>query len=119
MLQQDKPDDFVIATGRMESVRKFIEIASLKLGWNKKDSNSGIIWEGEGLNEIGRRIDTNEIVIRVDKNYFRPSEVSELKGDSSKAFKKLGWEPTTTLEELITEMINHDKREAIRESQVK
>ena len=119
MLQQDKPDDFVIATGRMESVRKFIEIASLKLGWNKKDSNSGIIWEGEGLNEIGRRIDTNEIVIRVDKNYFRPSEVSELKGDSSKAFKKLGWEPTTTLEEIITEMINHDKEEAIRESQVK
>ncbi len=115
MLQQSEPEDFVIATGRMESVRKFIEIASLKLGWNKKNSKSGIYWEGEGLNEIGRRVDTNEIVIRVDKNYFRPSEVSELKGDSSKAFKKLGWEPTTTLEELITEMINHDKKEALRE----
>ena len=119
MLQQSEPEDFVIATGRMESVRKFIEIASLKLGWNKKNSKSGIYWEGEGLNEIGRRVDTNEIVIRVDKNYFRPSEVSELKGDSSKAFKKLGWEPTTTLEELITEMINHDKKEALRELQNK
>ena len=119
MLQQNEPEDFVIATGRMESVRKFIEITSLKLGWNKNNSNTGIIWEGKGLNEIGRRADNNKIVIRIDKNYFRPSEVSELKGDSSKAFKKLGWKPTTTLEELITEMVIHDKKEALRESQMK
>ena len=86
MLQQNAPDDFVIATGRMETVRKFIEICAIKLEWNKEDNGPGIIWEGKGLNEIGRRADTNEIVVRIDERYFRPAEVDELQGDSQKAF---------------------------------
>jgi len=110
MLQQEKPEDYVIATGRMETVRKFIEITSMQLGWNIDDKSSGIRWEGKGLNEIGRRADTNEIVIRVDPKYFRPTEVDELKGDPSKAFKELGWIPKTSLEELIKEMVMEDKK---------
>ena len=90
MLQQETPEDFVIATGRMETVRRFIEIAAEKIGWQKDNSNQAIIWENEGINEIGRRADTSEIVIRVDPRYFRPAEVEELKGDPSKAKKKIG-----------------------------
>ncbi len=116
MLQQEKPEDFVISTGRMETVRNFIEMTAKKLNWNNKNSENGIIWEGEGINEVGRRADTKEIVIKVDKRYFRPTEVNELLGDSSKAFKKLGWEPKTTLEELVEEMVAFDKEEAIKES---
>ena len=91
ILQQDKPEDFVIATGRQASVRDFIELSASKIGWE------GIAWEGTGLNEIGRRKDTNEIVIKVDSKYFRPSEVDTLLGDSKKARDKLGWEPTISL----------------------
>tara|TARA_B100000886_G_scaffold313086_1_gene249474 strand:- start:2644 stop:3795 length:1152 start_codon:yes stop_codon:yes gene_type:complete len=119
MLQQDKPDDYVIATGRMETVRKFIEISAKKLGWGKDELSEAIIWEGKGEDTIGRRSDTNEIVIRVDKRYFRPTEVEELKGNTTKAYKKLNWEPTTTLEELVSEMIDHDKEEANKESILK
>ena len=119
MLQQDKPDDYVIATGRMETVRKFIEISAKKLGWGNDELSAAIIWEGKGENTIGRRADTNEIVIRVDKRYFRPTEVEELKGNPTKAYKKLNWEPTTTLEELVSEMIEHDKDEANKESLLK
>ena len=112
MLQQEKPEDFVIATGRMEKVRTFVELAAHKIGWgNSKDSPS-IIWEGEGINEIGRRGDTHEIVVRIDPRYFRPTEVDVLMGDSTKARKKLGWEPKITLEEMIEEMINNDLNEA-------
>ncbi len=116
MLQQDKPDDYVIATGKMESVRRFIEICALKLKWNKKENEPGIIWEGEGNNEIGKRADTNETVIKVDPRYFRPTEVDELLGDASKGFKKLGWSPEITLEEMIEEMIEVDKNKALEES---
>tara|TARA_B100001057_G_scaffold496572_1_gene598400 strand:- start:1340 stop:2467 length:1128 start_codon:yes stop_codon:yes gene_type:complete len=116
MLQQDKPDDYVIATGKMESVRRFIEICAEKLKWNKKDNEPGIIWEGEGINEIGKRADTNEIVIKVDPRYFRPTEVDELLGDASKGFQKLGWIPEITLEEMIEEMIEIDKNKALEES---
>ena len=91
MLQQDQPEDFVIATGRMETVRKFIEISAEKIGWNKGLNKPSIIWEGSGVNEIGKRPDTNEIIIRVDSRYFRPTEVDELKGDPTKALNKLGW----------------------------
>ncbi len=115
MLQQDEPDDYVIATGRMESVRKFVEISGEKLGWSRDGQNKAIIWEGKGVNEVGRRSDTNAIVIRVDKRYFRPTEVDQLLGDPSKAYRKLGWEPKTTLEELITEMIENDKKDAQKE----
>ncbi len=108
MLQQDKPEDFVISTGRMETVRTFCEIAAQELGWSTKSDPSGIIWEGEGINEIGRRADNKNIVIKIDSRYYRPTEVEELLGDSSKAKNKLKWEPKITLEEMIHEMIKED-----------
>ena len=119
MLQQNEPEDYVIASGRMESVRKFIEISANKLGWKKDKNSPSIIWEGEGINEIGRRSDTNEIVIRIDERYFRPTEVEQLLGDPTKASKKLGWEPQITLEELIEEMIEYDLKEAKKEMVLK
>ena len=102
MLQQDKPKDYVIATGKQFSVRDFIQLSAKKLGWG------GILWKGSGLEEIGIREDTNEVVIKIDKRYFRPAEVSSLLGDASKAKKELGWEPTTEIEELVSEMIFND-----------
>jgi len=116
MLQQEKPEDFVIATGRTETVRKFIEITASFLKWNNEDGGKAILWEGEGVNEIGRRADTKEIVVKINPRYFRPTEVDVLLGDASKAYKKLGWEPKTSLEELIKEMIEVDKKEAYKES---
>ena len=109
MLQQKNPTDFVIATGRQESVRKFIELTAKELNWGS------IIWEGSGLDEIGRREDTNQIVIRIDEKYFRPTEVSTLLGDATLARDKLGWVPKTTLEELVSEMVKVDKEEAQKE----
>ncbi len=108
MLQKESPSDYVIATGRKESVKKFIEIAANSLGWNKRTNLPGIIWEGEGIKEIGRRADTGAIVIRIDPRYFRPCEVETLLGDPSKASKELGWKAQTTLEELINEMMQED-----------
>ena len=110
ILQQERPDDFVVATGRQESVRRFIELSAIELGWQ------GIIWKGKGLDEIGYRADNNEPVIRIDKKYFRPSEVNSLKGDASKARKKLGWSPKITLEELVADMINSDMEIARKEA---
>ena len=109
MLQQEKPMDFVIATGRQESIKKFIELTAKELQWG------AIIWEGKGLDEIGRREDTNEVVIKIDKRYFRPSEVASLIGDPKLAKEKLGWEPKITLEELVAEMVKFDKEEAQKE----
>ena len=119
MLQQDKPEDFVIASGRMETVRRFVEISAKFLNWNTDPSEPAIIWKGEGLNEVGIRADNNKIVVRIDPRYFRPTEVNELLGDASKAKKKLGWKPKITLETLVEEMINSDKEEALRESLLK
>ena len=116
MLQQSKPDDFVIATGRTETIRKFVEISAAKIGWASEIGKPAILWEGEGLNEIGRRADTNEIVIRIDPRYFRPTEVDLLQGDPRKAFEKLGWKPRISLEELVEEMIIFDKSKAKEES---
>ena len=115
MLQQDQPSDFVIATGRQESVRRFVELSANALGWNKKNPQSGIIWEGEGLDEIGRRADTGEIVIRIDPRYFRPCEVDTLLGNPSKAAKELGWNASTSLEELVYEMVSKDLSSAKKE----
>ena len=115
MLQQDIPEDYVIATGRQESVRKFIELSAKKLGWLNENGES-IIWEGEGLDEVGYRADNGKPVIRIDKRYFRPAEVQSLLGDPSKAKNKLGWEPKTNLEELISEMIDHDREESLKET---
>ncbi len=119
MLQQDKPDDFVIATGRMETVRKFIEICSNKLNWNTSKDEPGIKWEGAGIEEVGKRVDTNQIVIRVNQRYFRPTEVHQLMGDSTKALKTLGWKSEITLEKLIEEMIDNDLTEAKKELMLK
>ncbi len=119
MLQQEIPEDFIIATGRMETVRKFIEISAEKLNWNGANGEPAIIWEGSGINEIGRRADTKEIVIKIDPRYFRPCEVDQLLGDPKKAFKKLKWTPKSTLENLIEEMIKTDKEEALKEALLK
>ncbi len=110
MLQQDSPRDYVISTGRQESIRKFVEITARKLGW-VNENNKSIIWSGKGLDEIGRRADNNKIVVRVDPRYFRPNEVDTLLGDSSKAKELLGWEPKSSLEDLIDEMIDNDINE--------
>ena len=116
MLQQSEPEDYVIATGRTETVRRFIEICASKLKWNKNKNEPAILWEGEGVNEIGRRSDTKEIVIKIDPRYFRLTEVDELLGDSSKGYQKLGWKPEVNLEEMIEEMITIDKTKALEES---
>ena len=109
--QQEKPEDFIISSGKMYSVREFIEMCALELGWNEKEGGNGIIWEGEGINEIGKRADNNEIVIRIDPRYFRATEVDELLVDS-KAREKLGWEPKISISQLISEMIKEDSYEA-------
>ena len=116
MLQQEKPQDYVIASGKMNSVREFVELSARELGWNKKEGGKAIIWEKSGLDEIGRRADTNEVVIRVDPRYFRPTEVEQLLGDASKARKELKWKPEITLSQLVTEMIEEDSSEAKKES---
>ena len=116
MLQQEKPEDFVIATGRQESVRRFIELAAAELGWSGEDGNDPIQWEGEGLQEVGRRGRDGAVVVRIDPRYYRPAEVETLLGDPSKAREKLGWTPTTSLEEMIAEMIQHDQEEAKKEA---
>ena len=108
--QQGPPEDFVIATGRQESVRRFIELAAIELGWG------GIQWQGAGLQEIGTRIDTGDVVVRIDPRYFRPAEVETLLGDPTKAKDKLGWVPTATLEELVAEMIAVDLEDAKKEA---
>ncbi len=110
MLQQDVPEDFVISSGRMESVRRFCEITAKEIGWATEDNPEGIIWEGDGVDEIGKRADTNEVVIRIDPRYYRPTEVNELLGDFSKAKEKLSWTPKITLEEMIAEMVNEDMK---------
>ncbi len=109
MLQQDEPDDFVIATGRQCSVREFINLATKELGWGE------IIWEGKGCEEVGIRSDNNEIVIKVSSEFYRPAEVETLLGNPQKASDKLGWAPTTTIEELVAEMVAEDKKIAANE----
>jgi GDPmannose 4,6-dehydratase len=97
MLQQDQPDDFVIATGVQYSVREFVELAAPYFGMS-------IIWKGEGLEEIGVDKISGRTIIKVNPKYFRPAEVETLLGDASKAKEKLGWEPKTSFEQLVEEM---------------
>ena len=108
MLQLNKPDDFVIATGRMETVRRFCELTANALGWNINGEKNGIVWENEGIEEVGRRSDTGAIVIRIDPKYYRPTEVYELRGDATKAKEILGWKPKISLEELVDEMVKSE-----------
>ena len=115
MLQQETPKDYVIATGRTETVRRFVELSAIELGWNTKKNSPGIIWQGNGLEEVGIRADTGKIVVKIDSRYFRPTEVDLLLGDANKANKELGWRPTTSLEELVAEMIENDSNEAKKE----
>jgi GDPmannose 4,6-dehydratase len=97
MLQQETADDYVIATGQQYSVREFVEKAAPYFGMN-------IVWEGEGLDEVGIDKNTKRTVIRVSDKYFRPAEVETLLGDASKAKKQLGWEPKISFDELIEDM---------------
>tara|TARA_E500000331_G_C17234643_1_gene704205 strand:- start:653 stop:1756 length:1104 start_codon:yes stop_codon:yes gene_type:complete len=115
MLQQDKPEDFVISTGRQESIRTFVELTAEKLGWNRGLEQKAITWKGNGINEVGIRKDTNEIVIKIDPRYFRPTEVDTLLGDATNAKDKLGWTPKISLEKIIEEMVENDIQEAKKE----
>ena len=83
----------------------------MELGWGSKDSKNPLIWEGKGIDEIGRRADTGEVVIKVDPRYYRPTEVQELLGDATKAKNMLNWEPKITLEELVAEMVEEELKE--------
>ncbi|CAB1078162.1 GDP-mannose 4,6-dehydratase (EC [Olavius algarvensis Delta 1 endosymbiont] len=105
MLQQDAPEDYVIATGEHYSVRQFIEAAAQQL-------DLGLRWEGEGLQEKGINTDTGRIVVAVDPKYFRPTEVQALLGDAAKARRKLGWKPRTTFRQLVADMVEADLNEA-------
>ncbi len=93
--QEGRPEDFVIATGRQESASRLIELASIELGWGKMK------WEGEGLEQVGTRSDTEAVVMRFDPRYVLPAEVEELLGDPHKAKERLNWTPTKTLKELV------------------
>jgi GDPmannose 4,6-dehydratase len=97
MMQQDEPDDYVIATGVQYSVRDFVEEAAPYFGMN-------IVWEGEGLNEVGVDKNTGKTIIKVNPKYFRPAEVETLLGDATKAKEKLGWEPKTSFKQLVEDM---------------
>ena len=97
MLQQDEPDDYVIATGQQYSVREFVDKAAPYFGLNLE-------WQGEGLNEVAVDKITKRTVVAVDEKYFRPAEVESLLGDPTKAKEKLGWEPTTTFDQLVEDM---------------
>lgn len=112
MLQQDNPEDFVIATGEQHSVREFVELAAKEIGIQ-------IRWEGKGVSEKGYDVDTGKCIIAVDPRYFRPSEVETLLGDPAKAKQKLGWEPNTTFEQLVSEMMREDMKEAQRDELVR
>ena len=102
MLQQEQPEDFVIATGEMHTVREFCELAF-------KEAGIDIRWEGQGVNEKGIDTQTNRVLIEVDPKYFRPCEVEQLLGDPTKAKAMLGWNPTkTSFRELIKKMVEHD-----------
>jgi GDPmannose 4,6-dehydratase len=110
MLQQDRPEDFVIATGVQYSVRDFVNIAAEELGMKVR-------WQGEGVDEVGYLGD--KAIVRVDPRYFRPTEVETLLGDPGKAKKKLGWAPKITFKELVAEMVREDFRSAERDALVK
>jgi GDPmannose 4,6-dehydratase len=111
MLQQDNPEDFVIATGVQFSVRDFVDAAASELGIKVR-------WEGHGVDEKGYDANGN-CIVAVDERYFRPAEVETLLGDASKARKKLGWVPKITFHELVSEMVREDLKSAERDELVK
>jgi GDPmannose 4,6-dehydratase len=101
MLQQDKPDDYVLATGKKVSVRKFIEMAFSEIGIQLE-------WSGSGVDEKGKDSKTGKVLVEIDPRYFRPSEVELLVGDATKARTELGWEPKVQVEQLVKEMVHAD-----------
>ena len=101
MLQQDNPEDYVIASGENHSVREFIEMAFKELDIN-------IEWKGSNIDEKGYCRKTGKCIIEIDPKYFRPTEVDELLGDPGKAFKELGWKPKVSFNELVKIMVNAD-----------
>ena len=101
MLQQDSADDYVLATGKTYTVRHFCELAFKEIGVD-------IIWEGTGDQQQGKNSSTNQVVIEVDKKYYRPTEVDLLIGDASKAEKTLGWKPKYSLNAMVSEMVKSD-----------
>ncbi len=109
MLQQDQPDDYVLATGENHSIREFVERAFGEVG-------RSIEWSGEGLDEIGRDARTGQALVAVDPRYFRPTEVEQLIGDPSKANQKLGWRHEVGFEELVREMVTSDLETVKRDS---
>jgi len=111
MLQQDQPEDFVIATGVQYSVRQFVDAAAKELGMQ-------ITWQGKGVDEVGTDQNGN-VIVKVDPRYFRPTEVDTLLGDPTKAREKLGWMPRTPFSELVAEMVREDLKSAERDELVK
>jgi GDPmannose 4,6-dehydratase len=110
MLQQEKPDDYVMATGESHSVREFVEKAFAHIG-------KTIIWRGAGAEEKGIEKTTGEVLVEVDPRYFRPTEVDDLLGDASKARKKLGWRHETTFDILVRDMVEADLIAVLREQE--
>jgi GDPmannose 4,6-dehydratase len=111
ILQQDHPEDFVVATGIQYSVREFVEAAAKEIGMNIK-------WKGKGSDEKGYD-NQGRCIVAIDERYFRPTEVDNLLGDASKAKKKLGWTPKTTFKELVSEMMSEDIKSAERDELAK
>ena len=111
MLQQERPEDFVIATGEQHSVREFVELAAAQLGMT-------IEWRGKGAEETGVDTTSGETVVRIDPRYFRPTEVDTLLGDPSRARDKLGWQSEIGFDELVSEMVEADHRLAQRDALV-
>ncbi|MEO0501397.1 MAG: GDP-mannose 4,6-dehydratase [Pseudomonadota bacterium] len=101
ILQADEPEDWVLATGETHSVREFVELAFAETGNN-------IVWEGEGVDEIGRDDASGRVLVRIDPRYFRPTEVDLLLGDPAKAEEKLGWTHKTSFRQLVSEMVAED-----------
>ena len=111
MLQQDRPEDFVIATGQQHSVREFCERAAHQLGMRLE-------WRGSGSDECGIDAASGRAVIKIDARYFRPTEVDSLLGDASKARRTLGWEPQVSFDQLVEEMVREDVTRANRDALV-
>jgi GDPmannose 4,6-dehydratase len=112
MLQQDKPEDYVISSGLQYSVRDFVDLAA-------KELDIEIKWNGSGVDETGTDVATGKIVIRVDPRYFRPTEVDSLLGDSTKARERLGWTPKISFKELVKEMVTSDLNDAKKDNLLK
>ena len=101
ILQQDKPDDYVLATGESHSVREFVELAFA-------ETERTVEWQGKGEDETGVDAKTGDVLVRIDPRYFRPTEIDSLCGDASKAREKFGWSPVTSFQDLVSEMVLSD-----------